>query len=238
MCGKFTQMATWRDVVDFSQPLAKPAEPAEGGGAPDEEIVATPMRTANILRLNAEGERELVPMRWGFAKRTARSPFELGHMHARSETVDALPTFAESFALRRGILPVRTFNEGEEVGTKTKQWVITPRDEKPIAIAVIYEEWVNGDERLLAFVQVTTPANSLISRITDRMPAILRSEDHALWLGEDRAPLSEVKALLQTYDDEGNWEMTEQDKVRPKKPPRANRPPKDKPEPDAQDSFL
>ena len=32
-----------------------------------ELVVSTPMRTANIMRLNANGEREMVPMRWGFA---------------------------------------------------------------------------------------------------------------------------------------------------------------------------
>ena len=31
-----------------------------------------------------------------------------------------------------------------------------------------------------------------------------------MWLGEDDAPLKDVKALLKTFDDEGNWEMAEQ----------------------------
>ena len=57
---------------------------------------------------------------------------------------------------------------------------------------------------------VTVPPNALIGRITDRMPAILRQEDWAVWLGEDDASLKDVKALLKTFDDEGNWEMTKQ----------------------------
>lgn len=151
-------------------------------------------------------------------------------MHARAETVDRLPTFAQAFVSSRGILMVHTFNEGEELPNgKTKQWVVTPQDGQPIAIAVIYEEWHNGTETLETFVQVTTPANTLISRITDRMPAILPREAWATWLGETDAPLAEVKALLRTFDDGGNWVMTEQASTRPPPPPK---PPRTNPQQD------
>jgi putative SOS response-associated peptidase YedK len=63
---------------------------------------------------------------------------------------------------------------------------------------------------LQTFVQVTTPANTLISPITDRMPAILPPEAWPMWLGETPAALDEVKALLQSYEDGGVWTMTEQ----------------------------
>jgi putative SOS response-associated peptidase YedK len=120
---------------------------------------------------------------------------------------------------------VHTFNEGEELPSgKTKQWVVTPQDGQPIAIAVIGEEWHNGAETLETFVQVTTPANILISRITDRMPAILPRESWTTWLGETGASLSEVKALLQTFEDGGNWVMTEQASRRPRRPPKPPKP--------------
>jgi putative SOS response-associated peptidase YedK len=102
--------------------------------------------------------------------------------------------------------------------------VIAPNDRQPIAIAVICEEWRSGPETLPTFVMVTTPANALISRITDRMPAILPREAWPLWLGEREAPLTEVKALLETYDDGGNWTMTEQASSRPARPPKPPKP--------------
>ena len=103
------------------------------------------MRFANIIRLNAAGEREVVSMRWGFAGKGDLNPSRPRHMHARCETVDRLPTFANAFTHRRGVLVVHTFNEGEELSNgKTKQWVITRNDGKPIAIAVICEKWTNG----------------------------------------------------------------------------------------------
>jgi putative SOS response-associated peptidase YedK len=219
MCGKFTQLSSWQQVHDFLQPLA-----ANGGTAA--VVVSTPMRFANILRLNAAGEREVVAMRWGFAGKGDANPARPKHMHARGETVDQLPTFAQSFTSCRGILVVHTFNEGEELPNgKTKQWVITPRDRLSIAIAVICEQWRNGAETLETFIQVTTPANALISRITDRMPAILPREAWPAWLGETDASPAAVKALLQTFEDGGNWVMEEQAQtrsVRPPKPPAPN----------------
>jgi putative SOS response-associated peptidase YedK len=65
------------------------------------------------------------------------------------------------------------------------------------------------------FVQVTTPANALIAPVTDRMPAILRPQDWATWLGEAGASAADAKALLRTYDDEGGWSMTPQGARKP-----------------------
>ena len=85
---------------------------------------------------------------------------------------------------------------------------------------MICEKWTNGTETLDTFIQVTTLANALISRITDRMSAILQPEDWATWLGETDASPADVKAVLRTFEDGGNWTMTEQEpsrKVRAKK---------------------
>jgi putative SOS response-associated peptidase YedK len=211
MCGKFTQLASWQDVHAFSQPLT--AAPAD---AP--VVVATPMRFAQILRLDPDGRRELVPMRWGFCDRAAATPARPKHMHVRAETIDTRPTFAESFRSRRGVLMVQTFNEGEELPSgKTKQWTITPKDGRPIAIAVIYETWVNAAERLETFVQVTTPANALIAPVTDRMPAILAPADVPVWLGEVSATGQDLKARLRTFEDHGAWTIAEQSPP-PKRP--------------------
>jgi len=117
-------------------------------------------------------------------------------------------------------LLVETFNEGEEQPNgRTKQWTIRPKDRKPIAIAGIWEEWEGESESCPTFIQVTTPANALISKITDRMPAILRQEDWPVWLGEKDATFAEVKSLLRTFDDEGKWELREQSAAKAAKPP-------------------
>jgi putative SOS response-associated peptidase YedK len=61
----------------------------------------------------------------------------------------------------------------------------------------------------------TVPANTLISRITDRMPAILEPEDWATWLGEKSATPDEAKAVLKTMEGV-RWQMA-------KEPPKPKR---------------
>jgi len=75
--------------------------------------------------------------------------------------------------------------------------VLTPADDRPVAIAVIWNQWrKEGEPMLLNVAMVTTPANELIGTITDRMPALVAAEDWPKWLGEIPASPEELKALL------------------------------------------
>ncbi|HEY5337040.1 MAG TPA: SOS response-associated peptidase family protein, partial [Rhizomicrobium sp.] len=125
-----------------------------------------------------------------------------------------------AFFNRRGLVVVSTFNEGEELTpAKTAQYIIAPNDGKAIAIAVIWERWSRGPGELQSFAMVTTQANTLIGRITDRMPAVLPPEHWAKWLGEEPATVDELKALLVPF--EGDWTMEPAKKPAPPPKPSA-----------------
>jgi putative SOS response-associated peptidase YedK len=51
------------------------------------------------------------------------------------------------------------------------------------------------------------PAAQNLSRITDRMPAILPRETWATWLGETDTSPADAKTVLQTFEDSGAWVM-------------------------------
>ncbi|HEY2032110.1 MAG TPA: SOS response-associated peptidase [Rhizomicrobium sp.] len=211
MCGKFTQKPEWSGVTTLEELIAG----AESGARPVETI--TPMRAAEVIRLNAAGKRETARMRWGFVPSSADDA-NVGtkFIHARAETIDQKPTYRDAFLKRRGLIAVETFNEGEEISpSKTIQYVISPKDGKPLAIAVIWEAWMHGPVPLLSFAMVTTPANALIGKITDRMPAVLPPEYWAKWLGEEPATAEELKALLVAA--EGDWDMAQAKKTEPPK---------------------
>ena len=214
MCGKFTQKTSWGTLVELADLVNAPAGPEE---------TVTPMRFAGVIRRNADGRREVARMRWGFARASAGDPLGPAmHIHARGETLDTRPTFRDAFRYSRGLLAVRTFNEGKEISpTKTEQYVITPNDGLPVAIAVIWERWVERSEgELLTFAMVTVPANTLIGAITDRMPAVIRPDDWGKWLGETPAGVDEWKALLTPF--EGDWTMRPQPKTPPPPKPQNN----------------
>ena len=87
-------------------------------------------------------------------------------------------------------------------------------------VAHVSDDCRLGIETVLTFVMVTTPPNALIARITDRMPAILPRVAWPGWLGEANSPLANVKALLQTFEDGGNWTMEPQVTSRPARAPK------------------
>jgi putative SOS response-associated peptidase YedK len=211
MCGKFTQMMSWTTLVTLSDFL----------GAPQGAIATvTPMRLASVITVDDDGVRRSLRMRWGMVAHHAADPLHgTKHIHARAETIEKLPTFRDAFARRRGLVVVSTFNEGKDITpTKTEQHTISPRDAKPLAIAVIWERWTHrNDGELLTFAMVTVPANALIGTITDRMPAVIGAGDWEKWLGETPATVDELKTLLKPV--EGDWEMHAQAKPGKSSPP-------------------
>jgi putative SOS response-associated peptidase YedK len=211
MCGKFVQMKDWEAMVELAELVLSTSHGLS-------ETI-TPMRVASVIRLNADGKREVARMRWAFVPANAADQ-NIGtqFIHARAETIEEKPTYRDAFFNRRGLVIVRTFNEGKEITpTKTEQHVITPRDGKPLAIAVIWERWRKMP--LESFAMVTTAANALIGTITDRMPAVIAPEHWGRWLGEEPASVDELKAILKPF--EGDWDMEAAARAKspsPKKP--------------------
>lgn len=208
MCGKFTAMASWRQVHDFSQPLA-------AGG--DEVVTYRPMSNLPVIVFDKEsGRRLVVPMRWGFPHRD--NPRRPDPIHARAETIDERPAFRDAFRnAQRGIVVMHTFNEGKDLPDgKTEQWTVDPGDGVPRGFAFLWRRFeIQGlPAPLLCCVMATVPASKLIGTITDRMPAILEDADWHTWLGENSATPAEAKAVLKTMEGV-NWEMAPEKKRTP-----------------------
>lgn len=217
MCGKFTAMASWAEVVAFSQPLTADRDYS---GANDEAVTLKVMGAVNVILWDDEAKtRKVVPMRWGFPHpKNWRIPQPI---HARSETMDELKTFKGPFlGGKRGIVLMRTFNEGKQVTpSKTEQWTIDPLPAHMTGAAFIFDSFSAPDlpAPFLACVLVTVPANALIQSLTtehavsDRMPAFLDPADWATWLGEAGNDPAAAKACCKTT--EGiRWTMTKEER--------------------------
>ncbi|HXI85818.1 MAG TPA: SOS response-associated peptidase [Parvularculaceae bacterium] len=192
MCGKFTQMMSWRVAHDYSDFLK-----ADGRAE-----TVTPMRFADVLVLDETGARRMARMRWGFPRANRKdASVGPGHIHARAETIDEKPAFREAFRHRRGLLVVRAFNVAQHLGqNRTEQYVVTPRDGKPLALAVLWRPWTDDEGRtILTFTMATTAPSTLIEPIAERMPVVIAPQDWGKWLGEDEASPEELKRLLVPY---------------------------------------
>ena len=211
MCGKFTAMVSWAEIVGFSEAfLERQGEDGAGNESGNDEVAT--YRVNGLLPVivwDAEqGKRRVVQMRWGFPDpRDWRRPRPI---HGRAETINLISPFRRPFHEgQRGIVAFRTFNEGEEVTkpsgrTETRQWTIDPRDGQPRGFAFVWQRFEIPEQPapMLACVMVTVPANELIRRTvksleTDpRMPAILEDDAWSTWLGEDSPTPSAAKATL------------------------------------------
>jgi putative SOS response-associated peptidase YedK len=204
MCGKFTAMFSYAEVVAFNQPL--------GGGDDDREVTYRVVGEVPVIVLDiVETKRRVVHMRWGFPDpKDWRRPRPI---HARSETVDTTKAFAQAFVDgQRGIVLMKTFNEAPDVPGPTIQHTIIP--DTTLAAAFIWRKFdIPGEPMpMFACVLCTVPANKLIAGLpTDRMPAFLAPEDWEVWLGEKPASLEEVKNCLKTVEGV-RWTMAKEGK--------------------------
>lgn len=112
-------------------------------------------------------------LQWGFPG------FDKGKLliNARAESVKDRPTFRESFAQGRCVLPAAGFYEWD----KSKEKVTFTVSDRPILyLAGIWRPY--GPEQ--RFVILTREANASMAPVHDRMPLILTKEEVEPWVGE------------------------------------------------------
>ena len=160
--------------------------PAQPSIFPDQEVP--------IVRLDREGRRELLPMRWGFPKvqksyitnaRNLASPYWRNWLK---------PAF-------RCLVPVTAFSEYHSTerfaGRKAAVWFALDEARTPFASAGLWRPWSGerkkretGEFRLFTFL--TAEANSVVRPIHPKaMPVIVAPEDYETWLS---APPDEALA--------------------------------------------
>lgn len=145
----------------------------------------TPSQTIPIVREDAEGNRELVFVRWGLIPFWAKD-VAIGNslINARSETAAEKPSFRSAFKRRRCIIPTGGFYEWQRQDGKRKQpWYFRMADGSPVSIAGLWEHWKGSDGQIIESCSIlTTSANELMAPIHERMPVILNHGDNETWL--------------------------------------------------------
>ena len=146
---------------------------------------------------------EIVPMRWGM-DRVDRITGEIAPRklnNARVEGYKRVPPFAQAWKKgQRAIQLVKGYYEwmGRADGKKVP-FYIRPGDQGEVfGLAALWDFAADGSG-LLTVTHITMPPNAVIARIHDRMPAILRAEDHEAWLS---GTPEEAAACLKPYPDE------------------------------------
>ena len=195
MCGRYTLRSSWTEIVRLFG-LKASAKPLSV--LPRYNIAA--LQEVPIIRSTPDGGREVVTARWGLIPASSMMPDNKNPLiNARAETIMEEIAFKTAFQRRRCLVPADGFYEWQAVGGEGKQpHLIGMTGGDPFAIAGIWEPWKGPDGPVISFAIVTTSANRLVSRIHDRMPAILDKADWDAWPDLGIRP-GEAMKMLQAF---------------------------------------
>ena len=143
-----------------------------------------PSQDCPVIIMDDEGDVLPVPcfMRWGFIPFWEKSEKpKLAPINAKSEQVATTGMFRQSVQKRRCLVPADGFYEWLKFDEKNKvPFDIHLRDGRPFVMAGIYEKAT--ETRRATFAILTTGPNEVMSKIHDRMPAILDDDEAREWL--------------------------------------------------------
>lgn len=189
MCGRYT----------LRTPAARLAEQFQFGNELDWQprYNIAPTQKVVAVRKAEEAGREAVLLHWGLVASWADDP-KIGQrsINARSETVDTKPMFRSSFRRRRCLVLADGYYEWKAAGRIKQPYFIHARDDRPFAIAGLWDRWQRGELTLESCTLITTDANVDLTAVHDRMPAVLDPVDYANWLDPGVGDAAPLKALL------------------------------------------
>ncbi len=178
MCGRFTQMLTWRQIHDLysltGSALPLNLEPRYNG-APTQDFAA--------CRLDDDGNRSIAKLRWGLVPSWAKD-VSMGTrlINARAETVHTKPSYGDAFRSRRCLVPANGWFEWQATGRGKQPYFLVLADGSPLSFAALWERWDKDEKSLESFTIITTAASPHLADIRHRQPAIVHPGRSAEWL--------------------------------------------------------
>lgn len=157
------------------------------------------------IRAPAAGARELTLFQWGLIPSWSKDP-AIGTrlVNARSETAAEKPSFRAAMKRRRCLIPANGFYEWVPIGAAKQPFYIQMKDERPFALAGLWEQWCGADgSEIESCTILTTEANSLLKTLHPRMPVIIHPEDYDRWMDPSNERPQEVQDLLRPFPPEG-----------------------------------
>jgi putative SOS response-associated peptidase YedK len=134
---------------------------------------------------------------WGLVPHWSEDGKNSGRLiNARSEGIEAKPSFRVPIRKRRCLVPADSFYEWRTEGKGKVPYRILLKNKDIMLFAGIWDVWYHGDYGLKTFSIITTDANEDMADLHNRMPVILTStEEQQRWLESE--DLEEVLSLLQ-----------------------------------------
>lgn len=194
MCGRYTLTVTWEELLRrylIDPDSVSPFHIPRYNIAPSQQVTAI---------IHDGTRRRIGQLQWGLVPSWAKDASMAGKMiNARSETLESKPAYKIPFYRKRCLIPADGFYEWQKNEHGKQPFRIRLRDGGIFSMAGLYDTWVTPDgQKRSTCTVITTEPNALMAPIHNRMPAILRKEDEALWLRrEDASAAGDAQAMLQ-----------------------------------------
>lgn len=144
-----------------------------------------PTELVHVLRLNDDGEPQLVPMRWWLTPFWAKElSTKYSMFNAKSETAAKSPAFKEPYRKRRCVVPISGFYEWCRENNQKVPYYISAEDDNAMLLAGLWDKWRNREsgDALYSFTVLTTDAHESMRFVHHRQPVMLSLDEAKLWL--------------------------------------------------------
>lgn len=191
MCGRFVRYTPiFQAMKRFKVHKVYPYQPEPSYNiAPTQEIII----------VNNEGVRQLIPCRWGFVPSWSKDVSMGSNMiNAQAETVAEKLTFRTALKKQRCLVIADGFYEWKKEGKRKLPLYIRLKSCEAFGFAGLYNVWTSpaGNEVCTCTI-ITTSANELIQPFHDRMPVIVPEDKEDLWLDQGIDDKEILLSLLQ-----------------------------------------
>jgi len=173
MCGRYTLTYTVQDVKrEFEIDNTIAEFRSSYNIAPSQSIAVV-----------AAGSRILDKYRWGLILPwMLKTKSTLMLNNARIENIKEKSTYKKAFTENRVLIPASGFYEWKKTKEGKQPYYITLKKRKIFAFAGISTVFEDKGKMIKTCSIITTPPNSLIKKIHDRMPQILSKNQYDDWI--------------------------------------------------------
>jgi len=196
MCGRYYRTADKQAIAEQFHATATTDEPLPPG------YNIAPSTTQPVIRQSRDTfARELVGMRWGLIGFGSAGPDpKRATFNARCENLEKSSLWRVPLHKRRCLVPISGYYEWRKPDKAPFRFTLV--DQPMFGLAGLWDAWKSpAGDWLQSFSIITVQANTAMSPIHDRMPAILSPQDYDEWLdrGEvERAPIHLLRPFSET----------------------------------------
>jgi len=193
MCGRFTLTYTVQEVqkeFDVDKVI-------------DEFKPSYNIAPSQPIPVVVAGSRVLDVYRWGLILPwMIKMRKKLMLNNTRIENIKEKATYIHSFTKQRCLIPASGFYEWKKTKDGKIPQYITLKNQKMFAFAGIYSVIEDKGKEIKSCSIITTPPNSFMKKIHNRMPHILHKEQYSDWINPELQDKDKILELLKPIKSE------------------------------------